>query len=179
MRTGFVRRDVPVGAPKAARPIYEIDDVYLAFWFAVLYSDLALIDGGQGRSVLRRRSPEWQRHLGAVFEAAARAHAVRPVEYGKLPEQLVVGRWWAQSGPQCEIDVLGLSGTTAALLGEVRWHSRPLGLRELAELSAKLPLVPRLAEEPVLALWGRAGAEPSVRDSGARAFGLRDVLRAR
>jgi AAA+ ATPase superfamily predicted ATPase len=179
IRTGFVRRSVPVGAPKAARPLYEIDDVYLAFWFAVLYSDLALIDGGQGRSVLRRRSPEWQRHLGAVFEAAARQHAVRMVESGELPNDLVVGRWWAQSGAQCEVDVLGLSGTATALLGEARWQSRPLGLRDLAELSAKRALVPRTADEAVLALWGRAGAEPSVRKAGARTFGLRDVLRAR
>jgi hypothetical protein len=165
-----------VGSPKASRPLYEIDDVYLAFWFAVLYSDLALISGGPGQAVLRRRLPAWQRHLGWVFEEAARAHAVRMVESGKFPD-LVIGRWWAVSGEQCEVDVLGLSGSRTALLGEAKWQERPLGMRDLAELSAKRALVPKASEDPLLVLWGRAGVEPAVKKAGAIGFGLKDVLR--
>ena len=73
MRTGFVRKTLPVGAPRGARASYEIADPYLAFWFGVLYSDIPQIEAGQGRAVLSRKSPSWQRRLGAVFEDAARA----------------------------------------------------------------------------------------------------------
>ena len=178
VRSGFVRRSLPVGSPKASRPLYEIDDAYLAFWFSVLYSDLAFIEGGQGGPVLRRRAPQWQRHVGWVFEEAARAHAVRLVGTGKLPEDLVVGRWWAVSGQQCEVDVLGLSGSRTKLLGEAKWQERPLGMRDLSELTAKRPLVPKVDEQPLFVLWGRSGVEPAVKKAGALGFGLKDVLRA-
>lgn len=177
VRAGFVRRSLPIGSPKASRPLYEIDDVYLAFWFSVLYSDLAFISGGQGGPVLRRRAPAWQRHLGWVFEEAARAHAARMVESGRFPNVLVVGRWWAVKGEQCEVDVLGLAGSRTALIGEAKWQERPLGMRDLAELSAKRSRVPNVSDEPLLVLWGRAGVEPGVKKTGALGFALKDMLR--
>lgn len=176
VRAGFVRRSVPVGAPRRARPLYEIGDAYLAFWFGVLYSDLPQIEAGQGRAVLRRRRGHWQRHLGWVFEEAARAHAVRLVLRGELPDDLVVGRWWSSTGPPLELDVLGLRGATAVLLGEARWQDRPLGGRELRELLAKAGRIPNVIDEPIFALWGRGGVEDEVRSAGARGFDINDVL---
>jgi hypothetical protein len=175
--SGFVRRSVPIGAPVKARPIYEIADPYLAFWFGVVYPDLPQIEAGQGRAALRRNAQRWQRHLGWVFEEAARAHAARLVARGDLPEDLVVGRWWATSGEPCEVDVLGLRGPRTALLGEARWQAKPLGRRELRELMAKTGRVPEPVEEPIYALWGRGGVERSVRAVGALGFGLEDVIR--
>jgi hypothetical protein len=157
VRAGFVRRSVPVGAPRRARPLYEIDDPYLAFWFAVLYADLHLIEGGQGRAVLRRRRLDWQRHLGWAFEELARAHARRLVASGSLPDDLVVGRWWSTSGPPLEVDVLGLSGSRAALVGEARWQERPLGGRDVAELTVKASRIPHPVDDPTLAFWSRGG----------------------
>jgi len=178
LRSGFVRRVQPVGAPRRARSIYELADPYLAFWFGVLYSDLPLIDAGQGRAVLRRRAEQWQRHLGWAFEQGVRAHAARLVERGELPSDLVVGRWWATSGAPCEIDVLGLRGSRAALLGEARWQAKPLGARELRSLIQKLTRVPSPVDDPLLALWGRGGVETEVRHAGALGYGLEDVLSA-
>lgn len=178
LRSGFVRRSVPVGAPRRARPLYEIGDPYLAFWFGVLYSDLPQIEARQGRAVLRRRRDQWQRHLGWVFEEAARAHAVRLVRRGELPEDLVVGRWWSTSGAPLEVDVLGLQGTTAVLLGEARWQERPLGPRDLRELLAKAAQIPSVADDPILALWGRDGIETGLRSTGALGFDVDDVLSA-
>lgn len=178
MRAGFVRRSQPVGAPRRARPVYELADPYLAFWFGVLYSDLPHIDAGQGRAVLKRRSEQWQRHLGWVFEEGARAHAARLVERGELPSDLVVGRWWATSGEACEVDILGLRGSRSALLGEARWQARPLGPRDLRALIGKLARVPRPVDDPIFALWGRGGVEPDLRKAGALGFDLVDVLSA-
>ncbi len=176
VRSGMVRRSLPLGAPKRARPLYEIDDVYLAFWFRVLYSDLAQMAGGNGPAVLTRRQPQWLGHLGWLFERMARAHASHLVTSGVLPEDLLVGRWWASSGPPCEVDVLGMRGSRTEFLGEARWQDSPLGLRDLRDLTAKSVHVPHRAEDVQYALWGRRGVEPEVLATGALGFSLEDML---
>lgn len=175
VRTGFVRRGLAVGAPRRSRPMYEIADTYLAFWFAVLYSDVPLIEGGQGRAVLRRREPAWMVHVGRVFEEAARGHATRLVARGELPDDLVIGRWWASSGQPCEVDVLGLRGSRTALVGEARWQSRPLGLNDVRVLTAKIDRLPRPEDDLTLALWGRGGVDKAVMRAGVLGFDVRAV----
>lgn len=176
VRSGFVAKLAPVGAPRGARSIYTIGDVYLAFWFRVLYSDLALIEGGQGRAVLQRAQPRWQAHLGQVFEDLARAHAPRLVARGDLPADLVVGRWWATTGEPCEIDVLGLRGRRTALLGEAKWQAAPLGRRELEQLRRKAARAPQPVDAPLYLLWGRTGVTDEARRAGARGFDLEAML---
>jgi len=176
MRAGLISKRLPVGAPRGARASYEIADPYLAFWFSVLYSDIPQIEAGQGRAVLNRRNPSWQRHLGAVFEDVARAHARRLATRGELPSDLVIDRWWATSGEPCEVDVLGLRGTRSLLLGEARWQSRPLGARELAQLQAKAARVPRVVESPIFALWGRGGIADAIRSKTVLGFDAHDML---
>lgn len=176
VRAGFVRRSVPLGAPRRTRPIYEIDDPYLAFWFSVLYSDAAQIGGGQGRAVLRRRREQWQRHLGWVFEELARQHAARLVRSGELPDDLVVGRWWSTSGPPVEVDVLGMRDSRSVLLGEARWQERPLGQRDIFGLSAKAAAVPQAVHDPLLVLWGRGGLEPHLTSERVRGYDLGQML---
>lgn len=176
VRSGFVRRSVPVGAPARARPRYELADPYLAFWFSVLYADLALVEGGQGRAVLRRRRELWQRHLGWTFEEASRLHAAHLVAAGRLPEDLVVGRWWAPSGTPCEVDVLGLRGSRTALLGEARWQAAPLRRRVLENLMLRSARVPDPVPDPIYALWGRGGADEAVRATGALIYDVSDVV---
>lgn len=176
LRGGFVRKSTPLGAPRRARPLYAIADAYLAFWFGVLYSDLPQIEAGQGSAVLERRRPQWQRHLGWVFEEAARAHATRLVQRGELPRDLVVGRWWSTSGEPIEIDALGLRGSRTHLLGEARWQERPLGLRDLRALVAKAALAPRVVADPTFVLWGRSGIDSRAEAAGALGYDLRQML---
>ena len=165
-----------MGAPRGARGTYEIPDPYLRFWFQVLYTETALIEGGQGDAVLERVMPRWQTHVGLVFEEQARAHARRLVQRGELPADLVVGRWWSPRGASVEVDVLGLRGNRTAILGEARWQAAPLGRRDLEVLHRKVPFVPRPVDEPTLALWGRGGVDPEVRGAGALGFGAEDVV---
>lgn len=178
VRAGFVRRSVPLGAERRMRPIYEIDDPFLAFWFRVVYSDLSQIGGGQGRAVLRHRRDQWQQHLGWVFQESARQHAMRLVEAGSLPQDFVIGRWWSTSGPPAEIDVLGMRGPRSVLLGEARWQARPMGSRDVAALRAKLAAVPRAIDQPLLVLWGRGGLDPHERSATVRGYGADEMLEA-
>ncbi|HLG69594.1 MAG TPA: ATP-binding protein [Chloroflexota bacterium] len=177
VHASFVRRSLPLAAPKAAKPAYEIADVYLAFWFGVLYSEIPQIEAGQGRQVLKRVRPRLETHLGKVFEDAAREHAQRLVEAGELPADLLIGRWWAATGQPCEVDVLGLQGSRSCLLGEAKWQAQPVGRRELDGLRLKTVRVPDPVEEPVYALWGRNGVDPQVRQAGGLGFSLEDILR--
>ncbi len=176
MRAGLVAKRLPVGSPRGARPTYEIADPYLAFWFSVLYSDIPQIETGQGQAVLNRRNPSWQRHLGAVFEDAARAHARGLAARGELPSELVIDRWWATSGKPCEVDVLGIRGNRSLLLGEARWQGHPLGARELAQLQAKAHRVPSAVESPIFALWGRGGMDDAIRAKNVLGFDTQDML---
>ena len=176
IRTGFVSKVLPVGAPRGARGTYEIPDPYLRFWFQVLYTETALIEGGQGDAVLERVLPRWQTHVGLVFEEQVRAHARRLTQRGELPADLVVGRWWSQRGASVEVDVLGLRGSRTALLGEARWQAAPLGRRDLEALHRKVPFVPNPVDEPTLVLWGRGGVHPEVRSVGALGFSIEDVV---
>jgi hypothetical protein len=50
IRAGLIARALPVGAPRGARASYEIADPYLAFWFGVLYSEVANSPAGLPRS---------------------------------------------------------------------------------------------------------------------------------
>ena len=130
---------------------------------------------------MHRTKPRFETHIGCVFEQMAREHAQRLIEAGQLPEDLVVGRWWATSGEPCEIDVLGLRGKHTHLLGEARWQRKPLGLKELEALRRKATRVPHPVDEPTYVLWGRAGASDAVRSTSVMVFDptamLRDVPR--
>jgi hypothetical protein len=174
---GFVQKSLPIGAPKGARPDYQVKDPYIFFYFSVLYSDLALIEGGQGRAVMHRAKPRYETHIGRVFEEIARDHARRLIEAGRLPEDLVVGRWWATGGEPCEVDVLGLRGKRTQLLGEAKWQRRPLGFKELEALRRKVARVPHPVDEPTYILWGRSGATEAVRAASAMVFEPTTMLR--
>jgi uncharacterized protein len=176
IRAGLISRALPVGAPRGARAGYEIADPYLAFWFGVLYSDIPQIEEGQGRAVLSRKNPSWQRHLGAVFEELARLHARRLAARGELPRDLVIGRWWASSGEPCEVDVVGLRSARTVLVGEARWQSRPLGAHDLAQLRRKVSRVPRAVDVPIFAMWGRGGVDTRIRSADVLGFDMRDML---
>ncbi len=170
VEAGFVQRMLPVGAPKGARPNYEVLDPYIRFWFSVLYADRGLIEGGQGAAVMERARPRFETHVGRVFEEMARGHARRMVARGDLPSDMVVGRWWPSSGTPCEVDVLGLRGSRTQLMGEARWQKAPVGVRELEALIRKSERVPKLVKEPVYAFWSRAGGTKDLEGASVRVF---------
>lgn len=175
-RAGYVRAVRPIGASGSPDPLYEIADDYLAYWFAVLRDDADLIEGGQGAAVRRRTRGRWQTHVARVFEAAAREHAQRLVTAGELPDEMVIGRWWQDE--TVEIDVLGLVGDDPALVGEARWQTGPMTLRDLTELrrrAAHLP--PPGPTGQLFAFWSRGGGDDAVTGHPeVRTFTPADIL---
>lgn len=164
VRSGLVRRSVPVGAGETANATeYEFADTYLGFWFRVLYSNIPEIEAGQGAAVLRRAQPVWGRHVSCTFQDAARGHAFRLSQRGELPQDLVVGRWWSPASRDIAVEVLGLREGRPFLVGEANWSDHPLSLGDLAQLRRTLARLPRPVDDPVFALWGRHGVTPDVR----------------
>lgn len=177
-RAGFIRKAVPLAAPKGARGHYEIGDAYLSFWYRVLASDATLVEAGQGAAVLTRRREEWKKHVRWVFEEAARDHARRLVASGELPKDMLLGRWWRHDrGLNVEIDVLGIQGHRTSLIGGARWSARPLPLGALTEMERMAAHVPSPAERITYALWTRSGVDPAIPHRDARAFTIADMLR--
>ncbi|MGH9172406.1 MAG: ATP-binding protein [Acidimicrobiales bacterium] len=172
--SGLVRRATPLGAPRRATPFYEVPDPYLRFWYSVLFRNVGLIAGGQGRVVLARESSQIDRHVAWVWEELARWHAVAEVGH-RLPPELLIGRWWDHHG-QDEIDVLGLDGSRTALVGEARWSVRTVEPRDVARLLAKAGRTPGFVGTPQVAIWSKAGITPTVAGAGVQAFGPGDVV---
>ena len=177
VRSGLLRRSVPVGSEPSARAVdYEFNDTYLAFWFSVLYPSVPDIEAGNGQRVLQRAQPVWSRHVERVFQDVARDHARRLAFSGAVPHDLVVGRWWSPARDQA-VDVLGLQDGRSLLIGRARWLEAPLGFDELSVVRGFLRHVPKPIAAPVLALWGRHGVAAAVRPA-AMGFDVAEALEA-
>ncbi|MBV8527939.1 MAG: ATP-binding protein [Candidatus Dormibacteraeota bacterium] len=177
VRSGLLRRSVPVGAEPSGRAAeYEFNDTYLAFWFSVLYPSVPDIEAGGGQRALQRAQPAWAHHVERVFQEVARDHARRLTCSGGMPADLIVGRWWSAARDQA-VDVLGLQGGRSLLVGRARWLERPLGHDELSVVQGFLRHVPKPAASPLLALWGRHGVSTAVR-SAALGFDVAEALEA-
>lgn len=176
VKTGLVRREVPIGSPRRTRPQYGVRDPYLRFWFQLLHPNSQLIEGGQGRVVLERAWPRWRQHLGWTFEEAARHHAVRLVQRGRLAGDLVVGRWWTSHRTPVEIDVVGLAGNRTALAGEASWSREPVSPRHVQALRDKLANAPEPLPTVDLCFWRRGPLSETSRAQGVRRYGPEHVI---
>jgi uncharacterized protein len=108
----------------------------------------------------------------SIFEGACRDHAALLARDGEFASDMIIGRWWRDE--TVEIDVLGISGDTAGMLGECRWQKAPLTMRDVLELQRKISFVPGPAAEVRLLFWTQTGAvEPGF---PARAYSVADVL---
>jgi len=175
-RATLIRQVRPVGAPDRAPARWEPADAFLRAWYELCWADAEQIEAGLGDQVAAARIGRWQRHLGWVFEEQARAHAIRLAARGDLPADARYGRWWSTSGQKAEIDVLGVVGGRAAVIGEAKWDARPLGHRMLDELKAKERAAPDPLPFPILCTWSRGGAIDELTKAGVRAFTPVDMI---
>lgn len=174
--SGLVLRETPLGTPRRTRPRYAIADPYLRFWFHVLHSDRAHIEGGMGPAVLEARRGEWNRHVGWAFEEQARAHARRLVALGEVEARTLIGRWWSADRQPSEVDVLGLHAGHVTLIGEAKWAAGTLDRRWLRDLDRSLDEVGMPLAAPAKIIWTRA-ERPSDLPDGVRVYGPADMVR--
>lgn len=177
----LVRKDLPYGASPTARGSHWVlDDPFLRFWFRFVFPFQADLEAGLAPEDLfdSEVAPELADHVSPVFEDLCREHVRATM--GSAATR--VGRWWGnalnslrRTGERTteEIDVVGTARQRVTVVGEVKWTSRPLGVKILDDLvDYKVPALVqdgfKLARELTTVLYSRSGYTDSLR---ARAEG--------
>ncbi|MBP7960519.1 MAG: ATP-binding protein [Caldilineaceae bacterium] len=161
---GLVERVVPATenpSHKSKRGIYRLLDHYFRFWFRFVFPNRSLLECGEIEQVRTQIEAELDQYVGPIFESICREHVWQLHKDGTLrftPQS--VGSWW---GSNDEIDVVAI-GEDAALLGECKWTTKPVGENLLDDLMRKAqPLIRQHKWRTVnYALFSRSGFTPAL-----------------
>jgi AAA+ ATPase superfamily predicted ATPase len=160
----FVRREVPVTEleqPRSQRVLYRLADPYLRFWFRFVSPFQSLIQLGQGPVVWEREvQPALEEFVArTTWEEVCVQHLWRRVAARALPAPMAqLGRWWDN---RAEIDLVGLWGGKATLVGECTWTVAPVDEAVLMALQVKAQKLP-LGATPLWVLASRSGFTPAL-----------------
>jgi AAA+ ATPase superfamily predicted ATPase len=178
---GLITRTVPATEKypdKSKLGLYQITDNYFRFWFRFVYPNRSLLERGETTQVLDRVVGQLDQFTGAAFESICREYIWRLHSAGTLgfiPQ--TVGNWWDRRE---EIDLVAI-GEDAALFGECKWASKPLGVNILDDLERKTQIVQQKHnwEHVTYALFSRAGftteLQEQARQDGVLLFDLENL----
>ena len=173
---GLVASRVPVtesGIRTRSRS-YVLADDFLRFWFRYVFPFQPDLEAGLDPTIIVKNEiePTLADHLAPTIEEVARAWVRR----SGLGSATKVGAWWGRSvdsyrrrGERTseEIDIVGLKGNRATVVGEVRWRSRPMSVEILDELDRfKLPALEQAGvkvSHPEIVLVSRSGFSDGLR----------------
>ncbi|RIK46156.1 MAG: hypothetical protein DCC58_04155 [Chloroflexi bacterium] len=165
----FVRREVPItewGRSRTQRVLYKLADPYLRFWFRFVAPQQSAILLERGASLWREQiAPELDDFVARfAFEEICMQYLWRWLAAGETSVAFNhLGRWW---DAESEIDLVGLNGNTAVLVGEAKWTARPVGPSDLTRLQAKAGKLP-LHGSPLWVLASRSGFTDELRRRAA------------
>jgi AAA+ ATPase superfamily predicted ATPase len=160
----IVERRVPVTErqpQKSRKGIYRMKDPFISFWFRFIPPNLSTLEAGDTNSVRQTVQKNLSTFTGPVFEDLCNQWIIERSAQGRLPFQPErCGTWWQHN---MEIDVLAY-GEDAAMFGECKWKSRPIGMNTLDELKAKaIPLAKKQGWKRIYyALFSRSGFTPAI-----------------
>jgi AAA+ ATPase superfamily predicted ATPase len=143
---------------RTRRRIYRLADNFLAFWLGVLDRYRPEIERGLGESILPILIESLDDHMGGPWEEAFRLHLRRLANSGDLGAGIVaIGPFWTAGKDPGEIDAVALAGREreAVLVGEAKWAKRVDGTRLRAELERKCAALPRVSDQPRIAICAR------------------------
>lgn len=167
---GLVEREVPVtefDAQKSRKGRYRIRDNFFRFAMRFIEPHRSELEGGNVGAVMARLAAQMDDFLSLPFEQSCLDWIRAANARGKLPFRAErIGRWWSPNG---EIDVCAL-GSRAALFGECKWSTRPVGQDILRDLE-KRAQAPVFSDYPQrrFALFSRSGFTPQLtREAAAK-----------
>ncbi|MDW7760045.1 MAG: ATP-binding protein [Acidobacteriota bacterium] len=144
----IVERETPVTEErplKSKKGLYRIVDNFVHFWFKFVFPRRADLELGKTGDVLRDIRRDWAGCAAPVYEQVAREILMENED--RFFRFDAVGRWWDKGE---EIDLVALNRETKqALLVEVKWSERPVGLDIYEGLKAKAGKVRK-----TLGTWG-------------------------
>jgi hypothetical protein len=179
----FVRRTISIDADNPAHSrmsIYEINDAFLNFYFAMIRQFLALIDQNRTGKILEEIKARFDLFVARNgFEQICRKMIMVRGDAGELPFQPVqVGRLWNRV---VEIDVAAMDKKSqTVLLGECKWTQRPVSSKILDELRRKAESLKGIAHyKKHFALFSKAGFTKDLTEKSKKEnvllFSIKDI----
>lgn len=159
--------------------LYVLADGFLRFWFRYVFPFEADLESGLDPAVILENEivPTLSSHLAPTVEEIAREW-VRRHRVGNATR---VGAWWGPALDDLrrtnertseEIDIVGLRGPRAVVVGEVRWQSDPMTVGILGELTRfKLPALAQAGVQlhnPQIVLVSRSGFTPGLLEAAEK-----------
>lgn len=148
--------------------LYVLSDGFLRFWFRYVFPFEADLESGLDPMVVidAEIAPTLADHVTSSIEEIAREWVRR----NRIGHATSVGAWWgpsldsyrrARERTSEEIDIVGLRGKRATVIGEVHWRSAPMSLGILGDIERyKVPALVQAGIEvshPVIVLVSRSG----------------------
>jgi AAA+ ATPase superfamily predicted ATPase len=165
---GLLERVAPIherDAPRSKNALYRLADQYVAFWYRFVDQSrhlLAMRLYDQALSAIRLQINEYV--AVQAFDSVCQQSLWRAFASGQLPaglEFLDTGAWWkGKNGDSDEIDVVAMDNDHAVLVGECKWSTSPMDMRDLQGLRAALAKASHdlnPIDHPWRALFSRSG----------------------
>jgi AAA+ ATPase superfamily predicted ATPase len=177
----LVTRRAPFGAEPTSRGgHWRLEDPFLRFWFRFVFPFQADLESGLKAADLYdgEVGPMLADHVAPVFEDWCRTW----LRDHRAAVASRLGSWWGRAANDLrrrkertteEIDAVGSMRSRITLLAECKWTNRPLGPAIVADIDDyKIPALRdagfRVADEPRIVLFARAGYSAALQDLAAR-----------
>jgi len=127
----LIRKELPYGENSQRKGIYSVSDNMFRFWYRFIPDNISNIEAHIGETVFDKRVlSNLPDYMGRVFEDVCMQYILRRNKAQTLPFWInSVGRWWGNNPIQkCqeEIDFVA-AADKAAIFGECKWRSNPIG----------------------------------------------------
>lgn len=137
---GIVKRIAPLIKANRKQVLYHIADNLFRFWFRFVPSYASALDAGLHNAVAHHiLEHDFSTFVGTSFESICRQWIMYQARAGKLPFiPANIGCWWGADPikkEQAEIDIVATGLDGELLLGECKWHNKPVDLDVLSTLS--------------------------------------------
>lgn len=135
---GYVEKVFPLGIKKGGgkRPVYQIQDPLLRFWFSLVYPNLTDLTMRQPRDVfISRVKPKLAAYYGIQFETLCREALPRLLHARGVTAPFKIGSYWDN---QTQIDIVVEREDGLTHLAECKWQARPVGMETVEELKRKI-----------------------------------------
>ncbi|MFH5834729.1 ATP-binding protein [Proteiniclasticum sp. C24MP] len=141
---GILLKEKPIGEMTSRKTIYRISDGSFRFWYRYVFQNRSAIEIGLGDRLYQEQvKKDLPNFMGEGFEEIFLDYFDRMNRKGSLPVLITArGRWWGNNPKlkrEEEIDVVGF-GRAAAVLCEVKWTNRKIGMEVIDHLMEKSAL---------------------------------------
>lgn len=141
---------------------YKIEDLFFRFHYTFIEPNISMITAVGERAKSAVMGGKYNEYLGYVYEEIIRSLCYEYSLDGTLPFMpTTVGKWWGnvcENGEwkESEIDIVAYNDTDI-VIGECKYKTKKIGIKELDSLKAKAQFVPVKGRNITYLLASRSG----------------------